>query len=139
MFEEVYGPELMQEFHHDEWDTYMKRCVHGPTYHETVPCGAVFRWQRRDFGLEEFCSSKTPPPQWQFTAPVNYTPMEADIYRVWCITTHTRSAFDAPSCMVGLVVLDPAIPWSRYPARTSWVRRPLADESQCTRRSCART
>lgn len=36
--------------------------------------------------------------------------MEADIYRIWCITTHTHPAFNAPEYMVGRVVPGPAVP-----------------------------
>lgn len=115
MFEEVYGPEPMQEFYHDEWGTYMKRCAHGPTYHETVPCGALCcPWQRKEYGLVEFFF-KNEPSQRQFALPANCKPMEADIYRILRITTHTRPASNAPSYMEGRVVPGLAIPMVPLP------------------------
>lgn len=119
------GPGLMQEIYHDAWNTYIVRCAHGPTYHETVLCGAVFPWQHQQYGLVEFFPSNGPHPR-QFTALVNYTPMEADIYRIWCITTHTRPAFNAPEYMVGRVVPDPVVPTVPLPRQNlAKIRRAL--------------
>lgn len=98
IFEEVYGPELMQEFIHDEWD----RClVHAARiYHPDLPAMAIFPWQYQEYGIVEFMGRNAPPPR-VFVAPTNLSTKEADMYRIWCVITHTRPAFNIQAYIVG--------------------------------------